>query len=135
MQSTWSLAHTLSGEFFSELFRSNVLLSAQARQHSARGFRGPLSIKGVVRGEARWTVDGRQYLVDATSCLVVNRDQAYDLQIEATEPVETFVVFFCRRSCRRCGRCRRAHPAVPARFAGSCIDRKDRRRRTPLDGG
>jgi AraC family transcriptional regulator len=94
MTQTWSLAKTLSGEFFSELFRSNVLLSARGRRHTAAGFKGPLSIKGVVRGEGLWTVGGEQYRVDATSCLVIGRDEPYDLLIDSTEEVETFVVFF-----------------------------------------
>ena len=36
--STWTLAHTVTGEFFSELYRSNVILAAQARKHQARAF-------------------------------------------------------------------------------------------------
>jgi len=94
MDKNWSLARTLSGEFFSELFRSNVLLSARARQHSACGFKGPLSIKGVIHGEALWTLGRQKFPVDSNSCLVVARDEPYDLAIEAAEPVETFVVFF-----------------------------------------
>lgn len=90
----WSLAHTISGEFFSELFENNVILAAKANRHRTRSFAGPLSIKGVVRGEAVWTVDGVRYPVDSTSCLIVNRKAPYDLDVEAAEPVHTFVVFF-----------------------------------------
>jgi len=92
--STWTLAHTVTGEFFSELYRSNVILAAQARKHQARAFAGPLSLKGVLEGEAWWKVAGTRYRIDATSCLLVNRDVPYDMDLEAATPVRTFVLFF-----------------------------------------
>lgn len=94
METRWSLATTVSGEFFSEIYKSNVLLAARARRHTARAFQGPLSIKGVVRGEGSWVVGGRSFLVDSTSCLVVDRNEPYDLTIDSLGEVQTFVVFF-----------------------------------------
>lgn len=79
---------------FDRLFDANVVFSAQAREYSVRGFPGPLSIKGVSRGEAVWRVGGQRFVVDSTSWLVVDRMAPYDMDIRSTEPVETFVVFF-----------------------------------------
>ena len=91
---SWSLSTTINGPFFEALHRSNVLLAARARRHTARGFAGPLSIKGVVKGDAAWTVEGVRYVVDATSCVVVDHDVPYDMHVDSDTDVETFVVFF-----------------------------------------
>jgi AraC-like DNA-binding protein len=92
--SSWSLSHTVSGPFFADLHRRNVLLSAHAKRHTARAFSGPLSIKGVIEGEAVWTVEGVRYVVDATSCVVVGHNAPYDMDVDSVAPVTTFVVFF-----------------------------------------
>jgi AraC family transcriptional regulator len=92
--SNWSLSTTISGPFFAALHSSNVLLAARARKHTARAFAGPLSIKGVVGGEATWVVEGVRYEVDSTSCVVVNQNVPYDMQVDSHTDVETFVVFF-----------------------------------------
>jgi AraC-like DNA-binding protein len=92
--SNWSLSSTVSGPFFEALRRSNVLLAARARKHTARAFAGPLSIKGVIKGDATWVVDGVRYAVDSTSALVVSQDAPYDMYVDSDTEVETFVVFF-----------------------------------------
>ncbi|MBX7185100.1 MAG: AraC family transcriptional regulator [Vicinamibacteria bacterium] len=94
MPGAWSLARTVSGEFFSELHRSNVLLAARAKRHLAKGFRGPLSVKGVASGEATWNAAGQTFTVDSTSCLVVEHGEPYDMVVDSLDEVQTFVVFF-----------------------------------------
>lgn len=84
----------LHGPHFDQLFRANIILSARAQRYAVNGFPGPLSIKTVVRGEAVWRVAGVRYRVDRTACLVVDHHEAYDMVIDASEPVETFVIFF-----------------------------------------
>jgi AraC-like DNA-binding protein len=92
--STWSLSNTVSGPFFASLHRSNVLLAARARKHTARAFAGPLSIKGVIKGDATWVVEGVRYAVDSTSTVVVSANVPYDMYVDSESEVETFVVFF-----------------------------------------
>lgn len=84
----------LHGPHFDQLFRANVILSARAPRYVVNGFSGPLSIKTVVRGEAIWRVAGVRYRVDRTACLVVDHHEPYDMVIDASEPVETFIIFF-----------------------------------------
>jgi len=85
---------TLFGQHFERLHEANVVLSARARTHHVRGFPGPLSVKSVLCGEAHWRIDGQRYTIDRTSCLIVDRGERYDLDIESDVAVETFVVFF-----------------------------------------
>ena len=76
------------------LFDANVLLRARGRVHHVRGYPGPLSIKSVVRGEARWTVDGQAFTLRPGRFLVTTHGEAYDLDIASPEAVETRVLFF-----------------------------------------
>jgi len=79
---------------FEHFFRANVILNARAREYQVEAFPGPLSIKSVVSGEARWRVSARSYRVDRSSWLLTERGQEYDLSVRAPQPVETLVVFF-----------------------------------------
>lgn len=85
---------TILGPQFERLFGANLIFSARAQEYSVRGFPGPFSIKGVVRGEAVWRIAGQRFVVDSASWLIVDRMSPYDLDIHSVEPVETFVVFF-----------------------------------------
>ena len=76
--------------------RANVLLAARARKHAVHEFAGPLSIKSVVRGAVTWeTRQGRFELVPGVA-LVLNDGEAYSMDVDALQPVETFCVFFAR---------------------------------------
>lgn len=88
------MSDILYGPRFDRLGRDNVILSAQARRHEARAVQGPLSIKHVVRGEASWRIGTQRFTVDADTALVLARDETYDMDLQAAEPVETLVVFF-----------------------------------------
>jgi AraC-like DNA-binding protein len=88
---------TFHGIHFDQLFRANVLLSARARSHQVRAFSGPLSIKSVVRGEARWGIGGQSFTVDRGACLIVARGEPYDMFVNSPDPIETYVVFFADR--------------------------------------
>jgi hypothetical protein len=87
-------APILFGNHFDRLHAATVVLSARARKHQVRGYPGPLSVKTVLRGQACWQVSGQRYTVDRNSCLLVDRDEPYDMDLDSDTPVETLVVFF-----------------------------------------
>ncbi|MGM9483880.1 helix-turn-helix domain-containing protein [Roseateles sp. NT4] len=76
------------------LFDANVLLRARGRVHHVRAYPGPLSIKSVVRGQARWTVGGQTFTLRPGRFLVTTHGEPYDLDIAAPEAVQTRVLFF-----------------------------------------
>ena len=78
----------------SQFSRDNLVLHAIGRRHVVRDFRGPLSIKSVMRGEVGWLVDGRNLIVDSNTFLVLNDRQSYSMEIDAPLPVETCCAFF-----------------------------------------
>lgn len=78
----------------SVLGRENVLLHGVAREYGVHGFEGPLSIKTVRRGRALWRTGDGEHVVGPGRYVVLNRGQRYDIEIDSSEPVETFCVFF-----------------------------------------
>lgn len=72
----------------------NAVLCARARRHFVKEFPGPLSIKSVTEGTVAWRTGGRDLVVDRDSFLVLNRDEAYSMQIDSRRPVATLCVFF-----------------------------------------
>jgi AraC-like DNA-binding protein len=64
--------------------------------HQAVDFKGPLSLRVVLRGQAAWRTATRRYTVDAGFCLVLNEGENYSLVFDTAEPVETFCPFFAR---------------------------------------
>jgi AraC family transcriptional regulator len=55
---------------------------------------GALSIKSFYGGRATYTVGRARLTLDERAYLVLNPGQAYQVEIEASEPVESFCVFF-----------------------------------------
>jgi len=82
----------------------HALLWGRGCRHYVAGFRGPLSIKSVMRGRATWETDGRRYDLDPFSWVVINQDQPYTVSVEGDEPVETFCIFFRRGAVEEIGR-------------------------------
>ncbi len=78
------------------LGKANAILSASARRHYVRDFPGPLSIKTVLRGSAEWRVEGRRFVIEPGTFLIVNESQPYTISIDSREPVETCCLFFER---------------------------------------
>ena len=78
----------------SEFGRATALLQATARQHHVRDFPGPLSLKTVVRGSARWKTEAGEYRIDESSLLVLNPREPYSLTIDSRQPVSTLCLFF-----------------------------------------
>jgi len=76
--------------------RHAVLWGKGAGGHHVHGFRGPLSIKTMVRGAGTWSTDEARFDLRPGAYLIVNEDQPYSLHIEPQETVETFCVFFRR---------------------------------------
>lgn len=78
----------------SALGAAPALLRGVAYQYDVRDFPGPLSIKTVSRGRARWQTEDGEFWVDETSLLVLNHQQPYSLTIESRTKVETCCLFF-----------------------------------------
>lgn len=77
-----------------QLGTDNVVLHASAERHKVQAFRGPLSIKTVLRGRVAWIVRGRELVVDRSSFLILGAGEPYSMDIHAVKPVETCCVFF-----------------------------------------
>ena len=74
--------------------QDNLVLHARSSRHSVSGFRGPLSIKTVLRGVVSWNAGGRELVVDPASFLVLNAGEKYSMEIDSARPVETACIFF-----------------------------------------
>ncbi len=74
----------------------NAILWGKGKQYHVADFPGPLSIKTVTRGSARWITSEADRLVDEGSYLVLNSGQTYSLTIDSHQTVETFCLFFRR---------------------------------------
>ena len=72
----------------------NAILWGKGKQYHVANFRGPLSIKSVVRGSARWSTNEAERLVDENCYLVLNSKQSYSITIDSLATVETFCLFF-----------------------------------------
>jgi len=72
----------------------NLVLHATGRRHVVQEFRGPLSIKSVIRGEVDWIVGGRHLRVDSNTFLLLEEGQRYSMDVDSIRPVETCCVFF-----------------------------------------
>ena len=75
-----------------------ALLRGAGFRYEVRDFPGPLSIKTVSRGAARWTTEDGEFWVDDTSFLVVNERQPYSITVDSPSRVETCCLFFERGS-------------------------------------
>lgn len=68
----------------------SVVINAKSRSQYRPDIIGPLSVFMNLRGESRCKVDGRTVLVDNHHYFISNRFQPYTLEIENSEPIETF---------------------------------------------
>src|SRR5688572_19027593 len=91
----------------SAMGREHVILWGRGRAHyHVANFPGPLSIKSVVTGEARWRTADASFEVDRGSVLVLNRGQNYTIAIEPGRgAVETLCVFFRDGYVEQASRC------------------------------
>jgi AraC family transcriptional regulator len=69
------------------------ILHERASEYHWKG-KGQLSIKTFFGGRAHYNVGCGHYAVDDASYLILNEGQAYTIQIESNEPVESFCLFF-----------------------------------------
>jgi len=75
--------------------RANVILTGWGdRNTPAAGFRGPLSLKGVLRGYIDWHTPERRFRVWPDTFVLLNKGQSYVLSTEAEQRCKTFCVFF-----------------------------------------
>lgn len=72
-----------------------VLHGAGVRRYESR-FAGPLSVKGVIAGRARWETEEGQYELVPGMALLLNDGEDYTIRVDALQPVETFNFFFAR---------------------------------------
>jgi AraC-like DNA-binding protein len=74
----------------------NAILSGTSRQYFVPDFKGCLSLKSVLSGSAIWEAGGRRYVLRENSYLTLNDGQHYRMEIDSTQPVTTFCLFFER---------------------------------------
>jgi AraC-like DNA-binding protein len=82
----------------SALGTAPALLCGAGFRYEVRDFPGPLSVKTVTRGRARWKTEDGEFWVDETSLLVLNERQPYSITIDSPDRVETCSLFFERGS-------------------------------------
>lgn len=74
----------------------NAILSGDGTRYHVRDFEGCLSLKSVVHGAAEWETDGRRFVVNQDSYLILNDRQHYTITIDSPQRVRTFCLFFER---------------------------------------
>lgn len=77
------------------LGQATHILHERGSAHHWHGV-GPLSIKCFFRGRAFYDVGVGRYAVDDSSYLVLNQDQTYSIDLESTNEIESFCIFFER---------------------------------------
>ena len=80
----------------SALGTTQALLRGTGFQYEVRDFPGPLSVKTVARGRARWKTDDGDFWVDENTLLILNDQQPYSITVDSHQKVETCCVFFQR---------------------------------------
>jgi AraC family transcriptional regulator len=90
----------------------NAVLTGRARQYHTPEFLGPLSIKTVARGSARWQTTEADRLVDTCNYLILNAGHPYTLTIDTRETTETFCLFFRRGLVEDASRVYGSEPAA-----------------------
>ena len=80
----------------SALGTAPALLRGAGFRYYVRDFPGPLSVKTVSRGRARWKTEDGEFWVDETTLLVVNERQPYSITVDSPDKVETCCLFFER---------------------------------------
>lgn len=71
-----------------------AVLRGAGYQYEVRDFPGPLSIKSVARGRARWKAEDGDFWVGEDALLVLNDRQPYTITVDSRQKVETCCVFF-----------------------------------------
>ena len=79
-----------------ELGRVNAIVGGKGRRYFVPKFAAPLSIKAVLSGTARWTTEAGSFEIGPSSCLILNDDEEYSIEIDSLQTVETFCIFFSR---------------------------------------
>jgi AraC family transcriptional regulator len=70
------------------------LFSAQAFRHYGRAEHPLLSVKSMFNGRAIYTVGRARFAVEERGYLVLNDNQAYEIEINSPTKVESFIVYF-----------------------------------------
>jgi AraC family transcriptional regulator len=70
------------------------ILTAQGFQHHAYAAAPRLSVKCMFNGRAIYRVGRAWFAVDETGYLILNEDQAYEIEIGSPTRVQSFVVYF-----------------------------------------
>lgn len=74
--------------------QDGTLFVAQGRVHHAFAPKPLLSIKCMFNGTALYRVSRALFAVDETGYLVLNHEQAYEIEIHSPTRLESFIVFF-----------------------------------------
>jgi AraC family transcriptional regulator len=73
----------------------SILMNEKGFKHSWEG-KGPLSLKMVLKGEARYEVGGKKFVLVKNRFLILNDLQDYKIKVNNPFETETFIVFFNR---------------------------------------
>ena len=73
---------------------AQAVLRGTGYRYEVRDFPGPVSIKTVTRGRARWKTEDGDFWVDENALLVLNDQQPYTITVDSHQKVETCCVFF-----------------------------------------
>ncbi len=94
MPASWSREKPAPDTTAQSIGRQNTILWGKARTHQVSNFPGPLSIKFVIRGSAVWQTDDARWTVGPGTYLILNHGRTYSITVDASDPVETFCLFF-----------------------------------------
>ena len=86
--------HRFRQWFYDRWGRENCVILGHSRDAEYETFRQRLSIKMACGGVERYFIDGRSVAVDDDSYLILNDGRRYGSLIRATQPVESFSIFF-----------------------------------------
>ncbi len=75
------------------MYADNLVMAPKAERFTGAGT-GSFSLKGVLAGEAAWTIGSQRFRVAPGDWLIVERGQAYEIAVDTLEPSQTFVVWF-----------------------------------------
>ena len=74
--------------------QNSCLFTAQAFRHHGYSHAPRLSIKSMFNGIATYRVGRALFAVDETGYLILNENQAYEIQIDSPTRIESFIVYF-----------------------------------------
>jgi AraC-like DNA-binding protein len=85
---------SFSADFYARWGRESAVISAATARVEYSEYRQLLSIKTAFGGAEDYYVDGRRFVVDDDTYLILNAGRSYASRIESIWPVHSFTIFF-----------------------------------------